>query len=253
MKKLLCALLTAALLLSLAACGGKTQAPSGTQPAGNAAQPALPAGSGWEAADEDEPFGQYRSVDELLAILNGEAPNEEARMPAPEERASVALAEADEGGEEAESAAAYAGGGNTVTFSDSDWEEPSVEFAEFDAAEEGGAEAGSEEPGGAQADAGSPGGGDWSVSSYTAGLPQPPGQLGMAFEEDGTFTAMATLSNESDYSAYIQAVQNAGFDRDVQEEDFSGMDMRSFSASHADGRNLILTLTGGSLIVEIGR
>ncbi|MDD3919626.1 MAG: hypothetical protein PHO41_00405 [Eubacteriales bacterium] len=245
MKKLLCGLLTAALLLSLAACGGKTEAPSDTQPvnAGDAAK-VLPAGSGWETLSEDEPFGEYRSVDELLAILNGETPDNEARLSVPEERESVAIAEAEESGETSEDAAAYAGGKNTVTFSDANWEEPSVEFVKMDVEEEG-----------APAGAGSPGDNDWSTSPYTAGLPQPPGTLGMTDDEDGVFTAMTALSNEGDYDAYVQAVQDAGFNNDAQEEDFSGygINMRSFSASHADGRSLTLTLNDGSLIIEIAR
>lgn len=242
MKKLLCVLLLTALVLSLAACGDKTAEQKDAQPVntGDAseAQEIVPGENGWKSIGEDEPFGKYRSVEELLAILESGEGFDDARVPSGDEREPVELS-----GEDDESADPYSGSTNTVTFSDEGWEEPSVDFAEIDMGDEEGGEP----------DAELPTGGNWSDSTYTAGLPQPPGTLGMVVEEDGVFTAMVTLSSENDYDAYIQSVKSAGFDKDIEEEDLSdyGMDMHSFSASHADGRQLTLTLTGASLIIEI--
>ena len=100
MKKTLILMLCAVVLLSLSACGGDAPKDALQTPSQGAAEAlpnrsappaapydpaqssqadtgAAPAVSGAEAVDE-EPFGQYRSVEELLAILDGTAEDDRA-------------------------------------------------------------------------------------------------------------------------------------------------------------------------------
>ena len=78
MKKLIALLLTVLLTLTLAACGGENAAQSGTegQPAdggqfGGDLLAKIQAGqsAGWQEVTEDQPFGQYHTEEELLAML----------------------------------------------------------------------------------------------------------------------------------------------------------------------------------------
>ncbi len=80
MKKLFAILLSMLLVLSLAACSGEeTPSPSGdagqTADAGEigGSLPENLADGSWQQVDEDEPFGQYHTEEELLAMLeNGD-------------------------------------------------------------------------------------------------------------------------------------------------------------------------------------
>lgn len=261
MKKLLCALLAATLLLLLPACAGKTEPSADAVPPKSASADApsapsepstlpTPSGDGWETVDPEEPFGKYRSVDELLAILQTGIDPDNAQMPRAREREPVALeVQADgDSGDASPSGGAYSGGTNTVTFTNEDWEEPTVEFITAMPMGEATGQEGDASP---TAPTGT--GETWGVPTYTADLPQPPGTLGSAGEEAGAFTATATLTDESQYADYLEAVKAAGFNQNIQEEDMAeyGFAMMFFSAAHADGRQLMLTLNDTLLLIEI--
>lgn len=133
--KRLTAILFASLLLALAGCSGEEK------PSENAAgfggdllaqvqQKAAEkeaAAAEWVEVDGDEPFGQYRTVEELRAIIEGSASDSEA-VPLtfaqlPEEGSTVQDAAGSQSGDES-----YAGDSVSVTFSEEGWPEPGVEY-----------------------------------------------------------------------------------------------------------------------------
>lgn len=243
-KKLLIPL-ALALCLALAACGSPAESgdPAGTPAEGGSPaeqfSPEALAEQGFTEVDEDAPFGVYRSPEELSAIILGGAEDENASMPSSE--IPELVPPAPDSGEV--DVSDYAGVGNTTVFTDDEWEEPSVEFVDLQEAiaAEGGGEAG-----------GADGGGQAS-GEYLAGLPETPGSVAQSMEEDGTYTVMTTLPDAGSYDSYLAAVKEAGFNVDADEADMSpyGVNMKTYTASHADGRVIMLTLSELSLIIEI--
>lgn len=82
MKKPIAILMILMLMLSLCACGGKEQPAEGSAPASDSIQSGgntqageslSVSGEGWEEVDPDAPFGEYRSEEELLKLLNSGA------------------------------------------------------------------------------------------------------------------------------------------------------------------------------------
>ena len=69
MKKFVALLLTLALLLALAACGGGETAPQEESSKTENAVATQPSGGDVQAEAEDVPFGQYHTEEELLAML----------------------------------------------------------------------------------------------------------------------------------------------------------------------------------------
>ena len=90
----------------------------------------LKAEEGWETVDQDEPFGKYKSFEELIEIiesgdLSAYAPTNPTNFEEDEE-AEVVI---DIGSEEEAEELSYTGGSNTMTFSeDIDLSDAGVEF-----------------------------------------------------------------------------------------------------------------------------
>ena len=127
MKRLTVILCTAVLLLTLFGCGGRDEpsAASGEVFGGDllakAQQKAAEkeaAAARWVEEDGDEPFGQYRSVEQLRAIIENGV-NDEAATPITWETPTL---QPSDGGE------AYAGSAESTTFSEEGWPEPGVEY-----------------------------------------------------------------------------------------------------------------------------
>ncbi len=132
MKQLLSVLLSALLLLSLAACGvtdklsdavadkiienirpgtnsGSAADPAAAQKGAELAKDLGLEDGGWIAADsETTPYGQYRSVEEWEAIFDGQADYDNAPAPVEAEPPAPVAIEGAEGG--------YTGGTKTITF-----------------------------------------------------------------------------------------------------------------------------------------
>ena len=81
MNKIIAFLLILMLIFSLCACGGKDReaqsAVSEADTSGNdhPDKQETVSGEGWEEVDEDTPFGEYRSEEELLKLLESETPS----------------------------------------------------------------------------------------------------------------------------------------------------------------------------------
>ena len=126
MKKLI-AILFASLLLALCGCGGEQKPAESSAGAfgGNllakAQQKAAEkeaAAARWVEVDGDEPFGQFRSVEQLRDIIENGASDEAATLVTWE----TPTVQPADGGE------SYSGSTESGTFSDEGWPEPRVQY-----------------------------------------------------------------------------------------------------------------------------
>ena len=127
MKRLTAIFCAAVLLLTLFGCGGRDE-PSAASAEGfgddllakvqQKAAEKEAAAAEWVEVDGDEPFGQYRSVEELRDIIENGA-SDKAAMPITWETPTI---QPEDGGE------SYSGSMESSIFSDEGWPEPGVQY-----------------------------------------------------------------------------------------------------------------------------
>ena len=186
----------------------------------------------------ERPFGQYRSEDELLAIINGTVTDPDYQMP--DYRAPELSPEDEELLE-------YGMTENVVVFDDSKWEESGVIFVDLNSQVEiegldevslGGTDDNSKR---------------WTESEYTKGLPLPAEGISQIDEEPGSFSATVTITDISTFTTFLDAAKAAGFTEEADEMDYTSMgyDMFSYEAKKEDGRKIILTRSGTMFVIEL--
>jgi|GEM_PF-5141460 len=187
------------------------------------------------------PGHQERTIDELIdALKSGEEPTDGSGTP------RSALAARDTSGFEDLEGYAYAGSVE-ADFPTEPWPE-GIEMTELIEEERTG-----EDGPGALGELSSQSGKDWPQDGLTEGLPVPPGKISFSVVEDGVLTVSVSGIDADAYADYVEAVRAAGFSVNANEEDLSAFaaGMLTYSANHADGRLLVLTLMSGSLMVEL--
>lgn len=185
---------------------------------------------------EDKPFGEYRSIEELVAIIEGTATDTKMEMPEYQLSQETADTELQE----------YQGSEQTIGFAIDDLQEPAVEFADLATSISGEAAEDYFQDGNEAENR-------WTSSTLTAGLPMPEGGLSNTIIEGGRLEAVAAKATADVFTAYVESVKLAGFNMDEQVRDYStmGLNMISYSAWHSDGRSITISLTESMLAIEI--
>lgn len=185
-----------------------------------------------------EPYGKYRSEEELLAILQGIEADSAMDMP------EYQIPEMDP---EVKEMVEYKGKKETATFDESLWEEPDVIFTYVDLG------IGDEVEEDSTFVAGEPANEAWTASELTKGLPYPTGGVSQVIEEPGYLGVFSSIVDDTTFRDYVKAVKDIGFKKNIWEEDYTplGIIMVTYEATNQDGRIITLTQNNSSFMIEI--
>ena len=94
---------------------------------------------------------------------------------------------------------------------------------------------------------------EWPDNDITRGLPKPGFKDPTIIADASSVTLVSMSSDVSEVKAYAAKLKAAGFtiNADEQDNEFSGVSIYSFTASHSDGRSVSLSFAAGNATLSI--